>query len=346
MLAIAPRDDFSEKLVELGCIYRELPMSQSGVNPFADLLLAWRLLNILRKEKPDVVLGYTIKPNIYGALVSRIAGIPIICNVSGLGTVFLWNGLASQLARLLYRVAFRFSTFIFFQNDEDQALFIEQIGVTVEKTAVLPGSGIDLKHFSLQAYCPSGQVTFLMIARLLIEKGVEEFVNAAAIVKEKWPNVNFLLVGALDEAHKRSISQGQLDSWVASGLVEYHSPLADIRPMIHACDVVVLPSYREGTPRTLLEGGAIGRALIATDVPGCRHVVNDGENGFLCQPQSSEDLAQKMVSYLSLTADEKISMALNSHRIIKEKYDQKLVIDQYANRIQALHALTNQDQIS
>lgn len=335
VVAIAPRDEYSEKLVQMGCTYRALEMEGSGMNPLADLGLIWRILRILQQERPDVILTYTIKPNIYASLAGGWLGIPCICNVSGLGTVFLWKGYVRSIARLLYRAAFRSSSWIFFQNDEDRRDFLREVRIDHTRTGLLPGSGINVAHFQ-PVETHHEPVVFLMIARLLVEKGVYDFIEAVKIMKAKGAKAVFRLVGDLNETHSRSIKAVELEDWIAQGLVEYMAHVEDIRPVIAKADVVVLPSYREGTPRTLLEGGAMGKALLATDVAGCRHVVEDGRNGFLCKLKNPADLASKMKLYLALTRDERVEMSNSARKSIVSRFDETLVIDQYRDKVDEL----------
>lgn len=339
VVAIAPQDDYSAKLEQMGCVFYDVPMKASGMNPITDSELIFRLFRILKSEKPDVVLTYTIKPNIYGSLVAGMMGIPCICNVSGLGTVFLWKGYVKRIATTLYSFAFRFNSWVFFQNDEDQREFINYVRLRREKTSLLPGSGIDTVHFQPLAKAPNPTTVFLMISRLLIDKGIYDFIEAACILKRKSIKASFHVIGGLDAEHSRSIRREELDSWISEGLIKYTAHAEDVRQYISESDVVVLPSYREGTPRTLLEAGAMGKAMIATDVPGCRHVVIDGKNGFLCKLKKPNDLASKMLLYMALSDEEKIEMSQNARKSIVDRFDQQLVIDQYSNKIDELLAV-------
>ncbi len=336
VVAIAPKDDYSQKLVDLGCSYFALDFPGTSTDPLKDLSLIWRLHGILKTSKPDIILTYTIKPNIYTSMVSWMLKIPCICNVSGLGTVFLWKGSLKRIAVSLYKLAFRFSSWIFFQNEEDRKDFIEVVPISLSKTSILPGSGVNLSHFQLSPFKASKVTTFLMIGRLIIEKGVVEFSEAAKQMRKNHKNVRFQIIGAYESNHARSVDQSLLDEWKVSDYIEWISHQEDIRPFIAEADVVVLPSYREGTPKTLLEAGAMGKALIASDVPGCRQVVKDGVNGFLCKVKDSKDLVNKMKLYLSLNQEEKLQMHRNSRKHIEDNYDEKIVIDLYEKKIKEL----------
>ncbi|MDH5610665.1 MAG: glycosyltransferase family 4 protein, partial [Cyclobacteriaceae bacterium] len=278
----------------------------------------------------------TIKINIYGILAARNAGIPIICNVSGLGTVFLWKGLVSYVARILYRLTFSRASFVFFQNEEDKDLFLKTIALPETKVGLLPGSGINLMEYSVQPYQPGPNPIFLMIARVLEDKGVREFVGAARQVHQLFPNCVFRLVGGMDEPHPRGIKQREVDEWVQQGWIQYGGHTDEVAGEIGRADVIVLPSYREGTPRSLLEGAAMGRALIATDVPGCHQVVKNNYNGLLCAPYSAESLAGAILQYCGMNDQEKIEMARNSRTFVEQFFDEKLVIGLYQQKIREL----------
>ncbi len=336
VIAIAPKDEYSEKLIGWGCQYEPLEMEGTGMNPVKDLFLLSALRKILKKIRPDVVLTYTIKPNLYGSIASGTLNIPCICNVSGLGTTFLWTGIVRALAVRLYNFSFRYNKWVFFQNAEDSHDFLKIIKLDPAKTSLLPGSGIDISAFTPTKSSVQGKTVFLMISRLIIEKGVRDYIEAIRLVKKQMDNIEFQLVGALDEAHARSISANELKEWIDEGLIVYTDHISDVRPVLAQAHVVVLPSYREGTPRTLLEGGAMAKVLLASNVPGCREVVKNGYNGFLFDPQNPQDLADKMLDYLNLNEEVKNEMASNSRVWIEKTFNEQIVIDLYLEKIQQL----------
>lgn len=333
VLALAPEDDTSK---DLKCRFIPIKLEAHGLNPWQDLSFVRQLWHILRKERPDVILSYTIKPNIYSSIVGGLLNIPVICNVSGLGTVFLWGDKKRKLASWLYRLTFRFNKWVFFQNEEDQRAFLELIPINPLKTSLLPGSGVNLTHF--RPCEPTNQIPiqFLMVSRLLIDKGVYDYIEAIRIFQKKGGRAQFHLLGELDSNHPRTIQSAELNSWQEEGLINYHREVADVRPLVSQVDVMVLPSYREGTPRTLLEAGAMGKPMIATDVPGCRQVVNDGYNGFLCKLKDPRDLAAKMLLMASLTPEERNKMGQNARNWIEERFDEQLVIQLYHQKIAEL----------
>ncbi len=334
VLAIAPRDEYVEKLEKMGCTYIELPMKGVGINPFGDLQLMYRLLRIVQKTSPDVLLTYTVKPNIYGTLVAKLCRRPIICNISGLGTVFIKKTLVSWIAIFLYRISVRYAEHVFFQNDEDQALFTAHVKLQ-GNTSLLNGSGIDVSAFE-PIPSQNQSPVFLMIGRPMIEKGIYEYVGAATMLKQAHPECQFLLIGRWDKGDKRSVSEREMNDWQQEGIIQYLGTTEDISTVIAQVDVVVLASYREGTPRTLLEGGAMGKVLVATDVPGCRHVVTEGYNGFLCEAQSSESLAQAMRRYLALSPEARQQFSENSRSRIVEKFDEESIISSYTQVVSSL----------
>ena len=334
--AIAPPDPYSSRLEENGCRFYPLRMEGSGANPLVEFKTLRQLYKIYQDIRPDVILHYTIKPNLYGSLAAGMLGIPCINNVSGLGTAFLSNSFVSQLARQLYRIAFRFPKKIFFQNQDDQLLFLKQKLAKPEVMEVLPGSGVDTKRFKPSEGSTNQPFTFLVIARLLIDKGIREYVEAAEILRKKGIQARFQLLGAPDPAHRRGIREEELDRWIKAGLLEYLGTTDDVLFFIQKADCVLLPSYREGTPRSLLEGASCGKPLISTDVPGCNNVVKNGENGFLCRVKDAADLAEKMEQLVTMAPEKRAAMGRNSRSIAVKYFDEKLVIDRYIIAIQEI----------
>ena len=337
IVVISPADGFEKDAISLGCRHIDISMQNHGTSPTGDLKLLLRYLKILKKERPDAFLGYTIKPNIYGSLACNILGIPAINNISGLGTAFIRQNLLTKIVRGLYRIALRRSAHVFFQNDNDRDMFKSYGLVDAEKTSLLPGSGIDLKKFK-----PIGpgddktKTTFLMIARLLWDKGVREFIEAARKTKQKYPDTEFQLLGFVDEQNPNGVKKSELDAWIAEGVVTYLGSSNDVRDQIAPASCVVLPSYREGTPRTLLEAAAMQKPLIATDVPGCREVVVDGSNGYLCTVQDSDSLSMAFNKFIDLSQDQKTQMAKASRQLAEQKFDEQLVTKAYKSVLSAL----------
>jgi len=277
VIAVAPPDKYVPRLTAFGCRFVSLPMDNKGTHPSRDLLLLWRFYQLFRHERPDVYLGYTVKPNVYGSLAAHALGIPVINNIAGLGTVFIKEGWLTRLVRGLYRLALSRSAKVFFQNDDDRAMFVAGGLVRAAFTDRLPGSGIDLARFSPVPLPSQPPLRFLLIARMLWDKGVGEYVEAARLLKGRAVNADFCLLGFLDVQNSAAISRQQMDEWVAEGVVRYLGMSDNVASEIAAADCVVLPSfYREGVPRSLLEAAAMGRPIITTNSVGCREVVDDG----------------------------------------------------------------------
>lgn len=337
VVAVAPDDKYAASLKSLGCRFVPLHMENGGTNPVKEALLIWRFLRLFAQERPDVYLGYTVKPNVYGSLAAHMVGIPAINNISGLGAVFIKGGLLARLVRHLYRLALGRSAKVFFQNPDDRALFIEGGLVKANVAELLPGSGIDLSQF---VPVPLGgrreKVRFLLVARMLRDKGVYEYVEAARQLHERWPQAEFCLLGFLDVQNPAAISRSEMDAWIADGVVNYLGVSDDVRAEIAAADCVVLPSYREGTPRTLLEAAAMARPIITTDAVGCREVVDDGVNGFLCEVRSADDLAAKMDEILCLSVSQRTEMGLRGRKKVESKFDEQIVIGKYLDAISSI----------
>lgn len=333
VVAIAPRDGHSEALIALGVRYFPIEIDSKGLSPVHDLKLAAAYIRILKEVRPVAFLGWTIKPNVYGSLAAHALGIPVINNISGLGTAFIKIGLVTRVVRLLYRIALVRSATVFFQNRHDRDLFVAQRLVRAPHTALLPGSGIDLTQFVPDPASEAATPVFLMVARLLRDKGVVEFADAARIVRETRPHVRFELLGFLDVQNRTAIDRDTVEGWEHEGILHYRGEADDVRPYLARATAVVLPSYREGMPRSLLEAAAMGRPLIATDVPGCTEIARAGENAFLCAPRDARSLADAMLGLLDLSADGRAAMGRRSREIAEREFDVSVVEARYLNAI-------------
>ena len=316
-------DPIRQQLQARGVVVHSVALRRTGTNPVADAHALWSLWRLMRRVRPDYVLGYTIKPVIYGSLAAWLAGVPRrFALVTGLGYAFQQQGQGGALQALvqrLYALALARVHTVFFQNPDDEALFRARALVAPgARTCVVNGSGVDVAAFSV-APLPPGPPCFLLIARLLGDKGVREYAQAARRVRALHPGVRCLLVGWID-TNPDAIAQLELDAWVREGTLEFMGRLADVRPAIAACSVYVLPSYREGTPRTVLEAMAMGRAVITTDAPGCRETVANGVNGFMVPVQSADALEQAMLKFVH-NPDLAARMGLRARRVAEDKYD-------------------------
>ncbi|MFC3322080.1 glycosyltransferase family 4 protein [Mesorhizobium cantuariense] len=341
VVIVAPRDEYSSLIAAMGCRHVELDMDNSGTSLLRDMVLLWRYWRLLRRERPLAFVGFTIKPNVFGSIAANLSGVPVINNISGLGTAFVRGGLLLRTAKALYRVALARSKMVFFQNDDDRILFVDGHLVRKEQTGLLPGSGIDLVRFapSSEVRTRSDAIVFLLVARLLWDKGVGEFIEAARLVRQELPGVRFQLLGFLDVENRTAVSRQNVEQWVGEGLVEYLGSTDDVRPFLRAADCVVLPSYREGTPRSLLEAAAMGKPLIATDVPGCREVVDHAVNGFLCKVRDPDDLASKMIEFAMMDDASRARMGAQSRNKVERQFSETIVIEKYIRQIERLSAL-------
>jgi glycosyltransferase involved in cell wall biosynthesis len=330
---VAPEDEYTNLLVAAGCVHHKVRMDSRGANPVKDSALIVELYTIYKKIRPDVILHYTIKPNVYGTLAASMLKIPVVNNVCGLGTVFLKDNLVSAVAIALYKISFRFARKVFFQNPDDLKLFVTRKLVPERAVDLVPGSGIDLGKFQPMAFRRNDTFTFLMISRLITDKGVMEYIEAVKKLRAAGMNARFQVLGAMDPLHKRGIKTEVIQEWIDQGIIEYLGTTDDVRQFIHAADCVVLPSYREGTPRTLLEAASSSKPIIATDVPGCNHVVKNNFNGLLCRLKDADDLAEKMKEMADMESATLKLFGENGRTKMETEYSESVVIDKYLQTI-------------
>ncbi len=332
--ALIPDYDFLPEVEELGISYDLIRLSRTGVDPWADFRSYRMLKKHIRRYRPDVVYSYSIKPVIYGSLAARACKVPMVAAmITGMGYLFTGETLRQRLLRsvasTLYRRGLSAADRVFFQNPDDLALFrsLNIINGRDEyKIVRTNGSGINLDRFPKSAppVPPEAPVTFLVIARLLQDKGVREFVAAAGKLHARYPEVRFQVVGPHDPTLPHALPAGEVEQWKRDGIVDFVGGVKDVRPWLKACSVYVLPSYREGTPRSVLEAMATGRPVITTDTPGCRETVNPDENGFLVPVRSADDLASRMEEFIR-NPDLITEMGKNSRRLAEQKYDVRKV---------------------
>ncbi|MEM7550596.1 MAG: glycosyltransferase family 4 protein [Bacteroidota bacterium] len=345
--AVAPHDEYSSILEDHGCVYHKVRMDSRGANPVKDLALTLELFKIYQKIKPDIILHFTIKPNIYGTLAAHMLGIPTINNVCGLGTVFLKDNVVSKIAMVLYKWAFKYPNKVFFQNGDDELLFKRNKLIAEGLSEVIPGSGINLSTFKPldNKVERKKKFTFLLISRLIIDKGVIEYVKAVEILRKRGYEAEFQILGATDTLHKRGIPAHIIDEWTTSGVINYLGTTKDVRKYISEADCVLLPSYREGTPRTLLEAASMKKPIIATDVPGCRNIVQHKYNGLLCKLKDVEDLADKMIEMYHMPLSLRDVLGQNGRKLVEEKFDEQIVIDKYINSLSELKPDIHQKEL-
>jgi glycosyltransferase involved in cell wall biosynthesis len=330
IVVAAPKDEHAPRLADLGVEFVPVPINSAGLSPAEDLRLFLRYRRLLRKLKPSAYLGFTVKPNIYGSLAARSVGAKVINNVSGLGTVFIKPGWVTALVTRLYRFAFRGSATVFFQNRDDLEQFTRAGIVRQDQAQLLPGSGVDLERFTPRPGAASpGAFRFLFVGRLLWDKGIGEYVEAARIVARSRPGTRFQVLGPAGANNRTAVPSSVVERWRAEMVIEHLGASDDVRTAIEQADCIVLPSYREGLPRALLEGSAMGKPLIATDVPGCRDVVVDGETGYLCAARSADSLAAAMLRMLETPAAERLGMGEAGRRRVEQEFCETRVIGKY-----------------
>jgi glycosyltransferase involved in cell wall biosynthesis len=333
--AIAPRDEYSSKFSELGCEFIDISIDQGGTNPIRDIKTFFDFYRIYRNKKFDVALNFTPKNNIYSTLAAYCHGTKSINNIAGLGILFINESITSKLARFLYKISQPKATKLFFQNEDDRKLFLEKKITTVVPNDRLPGSGVDLSRFTLTPAPDDNKVRFLLIARMLYDKGIQQYVDAARILKNKYgTDIEFCLLGFLDVNNPSAVSSKDMNSWVEEGVINYLGVSDNVEQEIAKVDCMVLPSYyREGVPKSLLEAGAMGKPIVTTDNVGCRETVDDGVNGFLCVPRSTESLTEKLELVFNMSHQERLVMGQNSRKKIKDEFDEQIVINKYLQAI-------------
>lgn len=336
VVALAPPDGYEKQVEAEGIRHRSTWLGGGGMNPFVEVKAVGHLVHVLRRERPDVLLTFTPKGNIYGGLASRALGIGLVPNVSGLGEAFTTKRALTLLVKPLYRVAFRNALWVFFQNNDDMSMFVDRGLCRPQIVERIPGSGVDVRWFVAdpamdeRRRASDTRLVFLLVARMIHEKGIVEFVEAARILRSMGLPAVFRLIGPLVEGRASAITRSQLTSWCDEGVVEYGGATDDVKAAIQQADCVVLPSYyREGVPRSLLEGASMARPVIASDMPGCRDVVDDGVTGYLCAARDAMDLGQKMQQFLRLTPKERVAMGRAGRDKMTCQFDEQYVLKRY-----------------
>lgn len=339
---LAPADASNHLLEEK---FEFLPLknlSRKSQNPFRDLKLLKELFSIYRKKKPDLIIHYTIKPNIFGALASFLAGIPSISVVAGMGYLFTHPGFATILTLPLYRLATSLNRRVLFLNQEDLQDFVRwrMLKPVPGKAIVLPGEGVNTKHFARDSqfrFQSSGRGQFLFVGRLLLDKGILYFLQAAKEVKREFPDCTFAILGPLDKGNPQCISDTFLNSFIEDGVVSYLGSTTDVRPYMSKADVIVLPTYYgEGMPRSILEAMSLGKPVITTNVRGCTALVRDGFNGYIVPKKDAKALAESMKRFLSLDSEKRDTMGRASEKLAREKFRSEIVHENYRTIIRSL----------
>ncbi len=327
VIVTGPNKDNIDKVLELGVRFEEIPMNKDGINPLADLKYILALVKLLRREKPCLTMGYTIKPVIYGAIAAKLAGVENITSmITGAGFLFTSKSTKARVLKTfifnLYRLALSVASNVIFQNPDDQNEFTQKGLVKKAKTSVVHGSGVNMERFQRCEY--PEKITFFMLGRLLHSKGAMEYLQAAKIVKDLYPNVRIMLLGKIAYGMADAISEDDLAPYINDGTIELFGETNDVRPYYAQTSVFVLPSYREGTPRSVLEAMSMGRPIITCDSPGCRETVIDGKNGFLVPVKDADKLARAMIEFIN-NPEIIVKMGQRSHEYCSEKFDVKKV---------------------
>ena len=337
VVCLSPLDDYSEQLEsELGCHWYPLKMDNQGSNPIRDLGLVYRFWRFYRRERPVAALHFTIKNNVYGTWAARAAGVPALNNVSGLGTAFIRTGPVAAIVRLLYRTSQPLAQHVFCQNEEDHRLLVDKRLVPANRLELLPGSGVNLERFHPDKHrVHEGPFLFLYAGRMLADKGLYELVAAMRQINAQGVVCKLWLCGFADVENVSAISETQLAQWAEEPGIEWLGPTDAIEEVLAQADALVLPSYREGMPRSVLEAGAMGLPVVTTNVPGCRNVVTNGVNGLLCEARDSQALEQAMRTMLAMSSEARQRLGDNGRKLVAEKFDENLVVKATLGAIKA-----------
>lgn len=323
-----PDGEFVPELKKLGCKYINTPIDRRGVNPIKDLRLLMMYRKILKKVKPDIVFSYTIKPNIYGGMACAEKNIPYVCNITGLGTAVENKGILQTITLTLYRVALRKAKTIFFQNSENEQFFTKH-KLCLGKHKMLPGSGVNLDYYQVKDYPETDTIDFVFVARVMKEKGIDQYLDAAKAIKKKYPQTRFHICGFCEQAYEDQIKELE-----KAGIIIYHGLVADMREIYEQVHCTVHPTYYpEGLSNVLLESAASGRPIITTNRSGCREVVDDSVNGYFIKEKCSQDLVNKIELFLKLSVDARQKMGIAGREKVEKEFSRKSVIDKYLAEI-------------
>ncbi len=331
-----PPDENTKKLADLGvCRIIETPFDRRGVNPFKDVGLFWSYMRLLKAEKPDVVLTYTVKPNIYGGIACRIRKVPYLCNVTGLGTAIENGGVLSKVLLWMYRASMKTAERVFFQNKRNMDFMLKN-GIALQNNALLPGSGVNLTEHPLREY-PSEEkhIYFLAVIRIMKDKGIEEYLEAAQIMKKRNQSLRFYLVGEYEE-ETRSFYEPQINTLVKQRVIKYLGHIDNVENVMANSHIIVHPSYHEGLSNVLLEAAACGRPVLASDISGCIETFSEGESGFAFKPKSVDALVDAMEKILALPTEERRRMGIAGRAWVEKSFDRNIVIEAYRDELKQL----------
>lgn len=339
---IAPEDDYAVRFVEMGIAYQPIKyLTRRGTNPILDIMLTFELYHIFQRLKPEVVLLYTIKPNIYGSLAARLSGIKSMATVTGLGYSFLTRKYTGLLVKNMYKFAFSLTNKIIFHNQDDQQLFIKNNWVPEKRSTVIAGSGVDMDKYAPMSHGSPDKrnLRFLYIGRILYDKGIRELLEAFQMLCEEKNDVELILLGKIDSKNPSAFDKTELKNWLRKfDNAEHIDGTDDVRPYLADADIVVLPSYREGLPKTILEAMSMEKPIIVTDVPGCRDTITKKEpvNGYFCAVKNSISIYEQMLKMSKLTNEERILMGRSGRSYVREKFDVKIINRTYIKLVNDL----------
>jgi glycosyltransferase involved in cell wall biosynthesis len=329
VIILAPEDHARAVLKSWGCKLLHINMDSQSLNPFKNIKLFMLFYIIFKKENPDIIWSFTIKNNIFGSLAANMLNMEFVPNISGLGSAFLSNKLVKAISQTLYKIAFKRNRIVFFQNEDDMQLLLKMNIVNKRNARVIPGSGINLSSFQFIPLAHIQNQRIIMVSRVIKDKGVREFLEASRNLKKKYPSVKFSLIGELNLSDKRSIEESELTAWHNDKIGTYRGFKNNMADEFASSSLVVLPSYREGAPRVLIEAASLGRPCVTTDTAGCRSVVDDCKTGFLCEPKNSKSLEAAIQKYIELPQIEKNKMGLAARRKMEKEFNVDFVINNY-----------------
>lgn len=320
----SPKGMFLDRFVEMGCKIYITDIDRTGTNPLAEIALIRQYVRIIKLTKPDCVLTYTIKPNIYGGIICAARGIPYIANITGLGTVFSGKNLLQSVIVKMYRFSLRKARMVFFQNKANMEYMVNR-NMVKGACDLLPGSGVNIEQYKPSEYPNQDTIDFLFVSRIMKEKGVDQYLKAAEVIRSKYPNTSFHVCGRCDKAYDTIIQQMH-----NTGTIIYHGLVKDMIPMYQRCACTVHPTYYpEGMSNVVLESCASARPVITTNINGCREIIEEGRNGFLCNPKDADDLIEKLERFLSLDWENRKKMGMYGRNKVVTEFDRRVVVNKY-----------------
>lgn len=331
VIVSSPYGERIDDLIALGVQYHDITINRHGMNPVDELKILYSYNKLINEVKPDIVFGYTIKPNIYGAIAARKAGVPFLANITGLGTAVENGGWKEKLFVLLYKYAFKDINKVFFQNTENLQFFLDK-GIAIGKEGLLPGSGVNLQRFTVLDYPKNDVIHFAFISRIMKEKGIDQYLEAAQYIKRKYANTEFHICGFCESEY-----EGKMNEYIAKGIVNYHGMIRNVSEFLINIHCVIHPTYYpEGISNVLLEACASGRPIITTNRSGCREVVDDGINGFMICQKDTNALINAIERFLELSYEEKRNMGLNGRKKVENHFSRDIVVEAYLKEMKKI----------